>query len=209
MQTQPRAWEKSWENDFNRNYGALRTYSGSALDLLGQFMPVHVLAASSASDTGMLVQAEEEAHLCRMQRALAVNAGFHFIHDGFEGKWRGLSAARREEVVLEGICRAMKRFDMEMRRLWCPETTLTNLTAGGGEEYLRLLRLLIPDNLEEDSVEPEHVPHPILDPLLTPRDDDKIPGHKALYRSFRTSRLLGLTHIISCVFSTMVCSPAL
>lgn len=206
MTTQPRAWEKSWEDDFRCNYSALEAYSGTVLELLRQYMPVHVMLASSATDTGQMVHAEEQAQLCRMQRALAVNAGFQFIHDDFERKWREMSAARREEVVLEGICRAMKRVDMQARRWWCPETTLTNLTADGGEEYLRLFRSLTPDSVDEDSVEPIHVPHPLLDPLFVDRVDEQIPGNRALCRRFRTWRTMALTHVVSCIFSVAVSS---
>lgn len=67
----------------------------------------------------------------------------------------------RRDIVLEGIYRASCAAWLETRRGLCPEITLTSLTSRGGNEYLRLLRLILPSTPLSNSAT-------IAEPILIP-----------------------------------------
>lgn len=119
------AWEKTWEADFEKN---LHILSHVPETLASLFPPD--LAAGLASDDALMGLEQDVRHLCKQEEDLAREASRRSSEDDFEAKWLALSAAKRQEVILDGLVRTMSLPDMEERRQWCPESTLSNLNAG-------------------------------------------------------------------------------
>ncbi|KIP03873.1 hypothetical protein PHLGIDRAFT_218055 [Phlebiopsis gigantea 11061_1 CR5-6] len=200
INTARRAWEKSWEDDFTRNYRVLGQYRGNLLSLLPAEM------VSTYDSDGNLIQLEHEvALLCQLQQDMARAAAIQFSEQNFEEGWKGLSRSKREEVVLEGIYRTMRLPDMEERRQWCPDSTLNNLASRGGEEYLRILRGLMPETLHTRLTEPHHISHAVIDRLFTPTAQQKRnAGQASVFKSFKTSRTYALTTVIWNIFLAFI-----
>lgn len=192
MHTERRAWEKSWEDDFERNYRMFAQLPCSILVVI----PKKVVQSAN-TDSNLLALEQLERALCELQQRLAHEAAIECANLDFESRWRALSAEKREEVVLEGIYRTMRVAGNESRRQWCPDSTLSHLASQDGEEYLRMLRCLVPDNLDARIVEPIQIPHAIVDRMFTPSATEaQSPGCRTMLRTFRTSRMYILTHVI-------------
>ena len=58
--------------------------------------------------------------------------------------------------------------DMEEFRVWCPDSSIKNLTSQRGEAFLKMLKTIMPtDDIWKDITEPKHIPHPIMDRIFT------------------------------------------
>lgn len=199
MHTSREAWEQSWENDFQRNYRAMAQLQGSISTLL----PPDTISILGTENS--LISLERETGLlCRLQQDMAEEVATQCAEEDFERKWKDLSPKKREEFVLEGIYRTMQIPDMEERRKWCPDSSLKNLTSRGGDEYLRILRSLLPDDLNTRISEPNHVSHPITDRFFTPTAAESKRGYGTACRTFRTSRTYVLSTIVWNIFLAAV-----
>jgi hypothetical protein len=83
----------------------------------------------------------------------------------FEAEWRHLPDSRRRELILEGIWRASVcgGYDMEQRRMWCPEITVSGLGDQHGAGFMALVKKLLPSDVHSPIVEPTFISHPIMD----------------------------------------------
>ena len=195
-------YEKSWEEDFERNYVKGRLASLSSLAVITAPAAVSKLA----TDT-MLVQLAHEARLiCNMQNDLAQEAVEKFAQEDFEKHWLGLPDEKRREFILEGICRSMVVGDMEDRRRWCPDSTLNNLASDGGSTYIKMLKTLLPADMGKPITEPRRIPHPLMDRLLSlpPNYTEQAPGYKTLMQVHAYSRTYCLTFILWNTFLAFV-----
>lgn len=197
------AWEKSWQDDFDRIYRTYARLLEAGCSVLSVMSP-QVINAVNTDGTLLLLDVTETS-ICNLQMQLTRDAAAEFAHNDFERRWLALSTARREQVVLEGIYRTFREPSMEWRRQWAPDSTLKNLTARNGEEYLRILKCLMPDSIGQPGREPIHVPHPLLDRFFTPSPpEQEHPGCRIMLRTFRNDRACALTGVIWHIFLTFV-----
>ncbi|EKM56191.1 uncharacterized protein PHACADRAFT_122440 [Phanerochaete carnosa HHB-10118-sp] len=159
-------------------------------------MPKSVFATANADH--VIFAAEYEAScICKLQHDIAREATKRFAENDFENAWKALSDDRRQEIVLEGIYRTMCIPDMEERRKYCPDSSLENLTSRGGEEYLRMLKCLLPSNLDALPTVPLEIPHTFVDRIFTPTEEElQYPGCKTFFRSMKNSRTYALSTVI-------------
>lgn len=200
MRTAPDDFEASWEHDLEQNFDFLSGFPGNIIAWLNPRV-VQVLSEDPVNVVD--VQQSPIRAICTWQRELAKAV---LAEPDFEKTWTELDDARRREVVLEGIVRAMGLTEStEGDRQWAPESTLKNLTADGGKEYLRILKCLTPQNPDEPLVEPRKVPHPTMDHLFTlsPREQGD-PGCQAVVLVYTMRRLFILTAIIYNIFLALV-----
>lgn len=202
-----KGWEDSWTKDLEHKIRVVSKYVGKGS--IGSGSPGSVpglsreLYAELNTDDHLLHLEREERAICRLQMTMAKEVCRRITEEDFEARWRAISPAKREEVVLEGLFRAFTQTasDMEMRRGWCPETTLKNLTSSQGETYLRLLKQLMPADLAVPLTEPILVSHPILDRMGAPTPSELlIPGGKLFYRDFHINRSFCITMVVWYVF---------
>jgi hypothetical protein len=106
--------------------------------------------------------------ICDLQQDFARRVVESLAVDNFEAEWRRLPDARRRELVLEGICRASINGgrDMEDRRMWCPEITVSGLAEQQGAGFMALVKKLLPADIQSPIVEPIYVSHSIMDKVL-------------------------------------------
>lgn len=205
MHKDRRAWEKTWQVDFDRNYRALAVLPGSVVTL----MPPSTVEYLNTDGNLMAVE-QENMLLCELQRDLATEAAKQFARHDFEKRWTALPRAKREEFVLEGIYRTLVIPFRDIQRQWCPDSTLSNLASRNGEEFLRIIKCLMPDNMGARIVVPIQVPHPIVDRLFTPRPAElQRPEIKAVFRTFRTYRTCVLTYVVWNTLLAYVSHPPL
>lgn len=144
-----------------------------------------------------LVTFLEEARVCALQHKVALLALDCFVFRMFETFWLAMDHAMREKLVLEGITRAMRLRDVHMVRIWCPESTLQNLTSRDGKEFLRILKCMLPSSIDSLPMKPIELPNPMLDPILSPSEEDlRRPGCELLIRHARSTRTYILSAII-------------
>ena len=116
MHTSPRAWEKSWEADLNRNWEHFRLHHGN---LASYFTPEAAMELTSITNDEYTVfkLANEEDALRNFQRNLAEDAAICFTEEDFENRWRTMDPKEREEMVMEGIFQTMSTTgDLDERR---------------------------------------------------------------------------------------------
>lgn len=201
MHSSRAAWEKSWADDLDKNY---RTGPLARLPGLATVVPPGAATAFTSDATLMQMQ-QEVTLICKMQHDLAKAAARRFAEDDFEAKWKAQSDEKRREVIMEGIYRTMCLPDMEDRRQWCPDSTLKHLSSANGDAYLRMLKTLLPADLEAQLTEPKQIPHPVMDRLFKlSAADAKRPGFKTIMRMYSLSRTYCLTTIAWNIFLTFV-----
>ena len=130
----------------------------------------------------------------------------------FEKWWRNrLTDNIRGNLILEGIVRAMDR-DPEMHkdRIYCPESLFKHLVGeGSGENYLKYLKMLLPDDIDRLVTEPKFIPNTAVDRFLTvdpnqTRSEKDLKIRKAHARRLQLGRARCLTSIIGTIFFTAV-----
>jgi len=83
-----------------------------------------------------------------------------------EEKWESCTRERREELALEGLCRAARVAPARANeRGWCPELTVSALAASGrsGDGFLSLFRRLMADSSKSEIKVPKMIQNAMLD----------------------------------------------
>jgi hypothetical protein len=141
MQTDPKAWERDWDRKLLAIYGPRGGAKSAMEDVLAMManIPVAPDALSSMWDS-----------VCKLQHDLAKRAVPELVVDGFEDRWIGAGAARREELVLNALVQ-MCAIDEEVERdrLWCPDLTVCAMEKSNGRGYVALLKSLLPSQGSE------------------------------------------------------------
>ncbi len=196
MHTSRQAWDDACTKDLEETWKIYARLPSMAT----------VIPTGAYSDETLLHMLLETRLICDLQRDLAKWASRRFAEDGFERRWKALAAGDRKNVVLEGIYRTMCLPDMEDRRNLCPDSTSEYLNSQNGDAFLRMLKEFLPGRHAVTS-EPIHIPHPIVDRLLTlsPADEAK-PGLQIAIRLYRLRRIYCLTTIVWNTFLAFVCS---
>ncbi|THG94640.1 hypothetical protein EW026_g6868 [Hermanssonia centrifuga] len=186
MHTSRQAWDDACTKDLEETWKIYARLPSMAT----------VIPTGAYSDETLLHMLLETRLICDLQRDLAKWASRRFAEDGFERRWKALAAGDRKNVVLEGIYRTMCLPDMEDRRNLCPDSTSEYLNSQNGDAFLRMLKEFLPGRHAVTS-EPIHIPHPIVDRLLTlsPADEAK-PGLQIAIRLYRLRRIYCLTTIV-------------
>lgn len=194
------AWEASWQHDLDQNFRSMAHFPSGTLSLMTSSITGRI-----GDDQTLLHLQREARSLCKLQFDLASEAARRSLEESFDEGWKALSPLQRQDFVLEGLVRTMSLPDMEERRKWCPESTLKNLNAQGGEGYLRLLSQLKPENLDAPAVEPILIPHEVADRVMTPSaEKQQEPGIKTMLRSYKISRTYCLTTLVWNIFLAYV-----
>jgi len=176
------AWNESWEKDLAacHSNGAKLLYA--TLNSQGP-LEKHI-------DEGLNIVQVTKA-ICDLQHDFARRMVESLATDNFEAKWRNLPDARRQELVLEGICRAS--VIGEGRRIWCPEITVSGLAGQQGAGFMALVHNLLPADVHSPSVEPTYVSHPVMDVVLQDAGTD--PRKSASVRAVRLERIYFLSMV--------------
>lgn len=202
IHTDIKGWERSWFEDLDMQMHAYATsaHIRSLTSVLG-----HSVAdlAQLNNDSSILNIENQARFTCRLQERVARVVCRSIAEESFEAKWRGAKLERREECIYKALFNTFKDTDMELRRSYCPETTLKFMSAENGEAYLRLLRVLMP--AAAGITDPIRVPNTILDRLASPTPEEaKLPGIKTYYRDFHISRSLVITTVVYDVYLAFV-----
>ena len=65
--------------------------------------------------------------LYRFQTGIVPKIARIFTQRGFEYGWKALVSNRRQEIILEAIVCAFNGLDMNLKRWWCPDSSLKHL----------------------------------------------------------------------------------
>ncbi|PSR79185.1 hypothetical protein PHLCEN_2v7156 [Hermanssonia centrifuga] len=192
MHTSRQAWDDACTKDLEDTW---KIYA--RLPSMATVIPTGAAAQLINSDETFLYMLEETRMICGLQQDLAKWASRRFAEDGFERRWKALAAGDRKNVILEGLYRTMCLPDMDDRRNFCPDSTSEYLTSQNGDAFLRMLKEFLPAGRNAVISEPIHIPHPIVDRLLTlsPADEAK-PGLKVAIQLHRSQRTYCLTTIV-------------
>lgn len=194
MKTNPLAWERAWEKDFKRIYSSHVYSYGNLSDISPEN-----LALVFSADTNVLLVSCQRQHLSVLQEAFAHRITKACATQDFEERWRALSSEVRRKLALDGICYAMSVPDSDMDRVWCPDSTVTNLTSRNGETFLSMMLQFLPSGSSAGNwkAEPIFAPHPIIDRLCSLTDAEKLkPGYRTYALSIQAGRARILTEII-------------
>lgn len=148
----------------------------------------------------------QRKELCVLQKDLAGLVAGKREADHFDSKWLSMSPETRAEYILKGLVISSGAVaDMEERRQWCPETTISFLQRDGGKGFLDLLNTILDTpNGEAPSEEPRTSPvlvsHPVFDGIwhigepCPPGESDAarnvMQNHASLSRNFFLSFFL-------------------
>lgn len=203
MHTASRAWEAAWERDFEEFYGP-----GRARRLSDICPPVFAQLVAGSNESPMLYEQQRRV-LCRSQEEFLRNIAGAFAELGFLHAWRDLSQARREDIILAGIIRA---FDtcmfMDLRRGWCPDSSLKHLAAQDGEVYIKILQDLLPSDVGVPLMEPLSVPCLVVDELFgLAKDAQADAEYRILAVQFNTMRQECMTRILSSILFEFYACP--
>ena len=156
MKKAPAEWNKSWESDLGQYYSGLK--SGfcpppKASPFLQKLMQL------SAKDMEFPFLAETRV-LCRLQNDIRQFALPKLAADDLEEGWYSLDSKRRDEVILEALCKAVgDSTDMEFHRVWCPEMTIANLGKDNGRVFIDLLQIVINEDPDVTNAQVVHFPN--------------------------------------------------
>lgn len=158
---EPEKWNKEWETYLENKFKPLPSYPD--LSFLSEF-------SSRVLGQGMLASMEEQRkELCILQKDLTGLVAGKREADHFDSKWLSMSPETRAEHILKGLVISSGAVaDMDERRQWCPETTISFLQGDGGKRFLDLLNAVLdtPNGevpSEELRTEPILVSHPVFD----------------------------------------------
>ena len=140
------------------------------------------------------------------QTRLAADVEPRMKWDNFEEKWLALTDSRRREIVLKGVCAAMRAGPgSHQERMFCPDSTVENLASKEGKTYLEYLRLLTAGDPSSPPVEPRSIPHPVVDRFLTvDAKQARQPGYKGYATFQRLMRNRCMSQIIANIFGAFV-----
>lgn len=166
--TSPQSWEAAWQRDFEQRYGPGHS------PRLSEIIPLFVLDALAASDDSSMMYEEYRRTLYRNQENAAHYITGTFAEFNFEQKWRASTQDKREEVILEGIVRSFDTvLEMNMKRTWCPDSSLKHLAAQDGDVYIRMLKALLPSDVGATIQEPLSIPCQAVDNILMLTEEDR------------------------------------
>lgn len=192
--TNPLAWERSWERDFARIHSHWKWARGHLSDLIPKDAVV-----MCCGDSSTLALGHHTRHLVSLQSSFATAAAQAFAMCNFESRWRETSQDSRRHFILQGICNALSTPDADVDRPWCPDSTLTHLSSRNGEALIDMMKSLIPTDLLLPLAErdPIFLPHPLIDRICDLTEDEKKqPGYQALAYNAKISRNRLLTEIV-------------
>ena len=132
MAADPELWEKKWNADLKSRWQGPRSRWGSPLANIGDRTSpgeakIHI------SDANLLNMHAVISQVCHCQNDFAMAVAHRALSSDYEHDWLALSDSRRREIVLEGICRAMRTETLIPGRCYCPDSTLENLASAHGE----------------------------------------------------------------------------
>lgn len=175
-------WNQTWEQDLEL------TYRAGYLPPRNADPKLQKLIASVLPPKGhqSIAELREARDICALQTDVAQYALGCLIYDGFERKWMAAPSARREELVLEGLCLAAGAAPfMEEYRKWCPELTLRTLAHEyGGQGYLDLLMEHMPDEIGQEVTTPVLVRHAGVERFLAVESMSMIAPRLRLHRAY-------------------------
>lgn len=163
-------WNMEWERKLKNKYFPGIELQGSLSETMA---PATVKFLAELSPHVNLQYISRVRELCILQKDLSSFAVQKLAMDDLENKWYGMQQKDRENFILDGIWRAAHVGpDSERQREWCPEITIENLSSLTGQVgFIRLLKMLMPNDLDDELTEPIMVPHPVIDKLLPSSGD--------------------------------------
>ena len=195
MYTSPLAWEKTWQADFERCYGPELPHTFSEL------WPERLVSEIAASSDVAVTHEDRRRRLCRHQEQVVRWIAGAFAERDLERKWKVLDAARREEVVLEGVCRAFQGPNADYSRMWCPDSSVKHLVAKDGDVFLGMLKAFLPSDICAQIAEPLTIPCSLVDKLLALTPEEQ---NHAGYRTFAMHEKLNRAQCITAVLSNII-----
>lgn len=195
------AWEEGWERDLERNYSPDVLASRNPADLY----PSSFIAGWDSINSGMTLETIRRV-IPTFREAIVKNLVSATGQDNFEGRWRELNPDKRRDVVLEGVFQTCAEPFMEYYRGLCPDSTVKHLSSNGGETYLAMLKLFLPNNPDDNIADAVHIPHAGFDRLWDPdrfERNDKEPIVR-LAITMKYSRALFMTKVLYNIFAAFV-----
>ena len=206
MSENPEKWEKAWEKDLKLHWDGPRSVYGKPTAKIQIGVTPEVRRSFNLDLSWQEIYGATH-DLVRLQTFLGEEAVQKVVLDNFDSRWKTQPEAERRKIILKGICRALRRPGLHRDRMFCPESTLSHLAAGNGENYLKLLHFLLPDDTHQPLTEPKFIPHPDVDRYLSAEtgcsDRDK-PVYDSYVRFVRIGRNFCLTNIIRETFLEFV-----
>ncbi|KAJ7033860.1 hypothetical protein C8F04DRAFT_1103590 [Mycena alexandri] len=78
------------------------------------------------------------------EQGILIAVAIENLHDGnFAAEWKGLDAAKKKELVIEGVYRAVCVADRDLTRMTCPELTVKGLSGDGKYGLIKMLDRII------------------------------------------------------------------
>ena len=201
----PEKWDALWTKDLETQWQVPRGKLGNPKASIATHTPpkeAEVFAREENIVNGQAIVASVTRH----QLILGSDVALYAVTHDYEKDWRALTDKQRKKVLLEGIRNAMLPGVIAPGRMYCPDSTVKFFSLNGGENYLKYLHLLIPDDLYNPT-EPRMIPHAVVDRYLTITAEYKNkPGYKALGYAYQTTRIQCLTSIVYEIFHVFVSS---
>lgn len=188
--TIPRSWEAAWEGDFELSYGPERPRN------LSEICSPAVANVMLESKEGAMNHEQHRRSICRFQERIVGRIAGIFAEHNFEREWKALSPEKREETILQGLVNAFNNIlCMEVKRMWCPDSSLKNLAAQGG--YIQMLKAFLPSDIGATIEEPLSVPCQTVDNILTLTEEEKThAGYRIMALGFALCRAECITSIL-------------
>lgn len=201
--TNRQRWENSWASDLESFYKR----SPSQHQRLITALPRDVLSLAETQDFRLNLD-RKAREIIDLQNDLSTAVVKAIAQEGFEAAWTRLDAARRSDLILEGIYRASCAAHLETYRGLCPEVTLRALAKDGGRQYLELVKRVLPQALPSNTAtitDPVYVSHPALEHMFELSGRNAfLPGAKNLMRSKRLDRMYFMTMALWNIFLAFV-----
>lgn len=199
--TSPRSWEAAWQQDFERFYGS------EGPPQLSDMVPLAVANVLDTSVDSPMIYEQNRRALCRNQEGAVYNIAGAFAELDFEQKWKASTQEEREKAILEGIVHSFDDvFDMDMKRIWCPDSSLKHLAAQDGNVYIQALKALLPSDVGATIQEPLSVPCQAVDDILTLTEEEQAhAGYRVLAFQMALCRNDCMTAILTNILLTFVC----
>jgi len=159
----PVAWNKDWEEELRQLY----VLAHGDIKNVRLAMGVPVKLTTSAEE---ILQIEKQnGGTALLQNDIRGFALARMATDDFERKFKSLETSSRRDLILEALWKTANigAGDMEGRRRWCPEMTLSNLADNGGRGFLEILGTIMTEDPTIDRSEPVHILNPLIERFWT------------------------------------------
>jgi len=157
----PVAWNKDWEEELRQLY--FLTHDDLKNMQLGMRVPEELM--NSAEE--VLQLEKQNVGTALLQNDIRKFALAKMATDNFEREFRSLGTSIRRDLFLEALCKTANIGDMEGRRRWCPEITLSNLADDGGRGFLEILQTIMTEDATIERSEPIHILNPLMERFWT------------------------------------------